>query len=146
MQWAALATIEGKRSKIEGGNGRELLSAVREVLTAGVAAPEWLATEFATRYWRAIHYDFATWDEAFGRLHKKGLKLQAAKIREDRWVQVVTRIQEILKTENVAIDDGLFERVAADLGFGQRQVKELWYRMPMAVRGRRRYKKFPRKM
>ena len=71
--------LEIAKQKIEGGNKAVLLKAMHECLIMRKPLPEWLRLAFLQAYQSAYPFEIKSWDEIFGKPHRKGANLKARK-------------------------------------------------------------------
>jgi len=100
--------------------------------------PRWARDAFARACYDVHQANVGSWDDVFGK--PKG-HLAARRHRLDSKEKVWREIQE-RRADGAAVDNELFEAVAADLKMGRRQVKELYDERrragwPLAERGTR---------
>lgn len=131
-QFAAAQRINARRPAIEAGSGFDVLACIRDCVTHGLVAPEWLAYAFNRRYDAVLNLRAGSWDDtaSFGRPYPKGKQLM--RMREDRqlrtsvWLAVVEAKKRNHKTP---IDRGLFETIGASLKppISGSRAEELYY-------------------
>ena len=128
FQWSALHRIDDLQRQFESGDTVALLEAIYNCAMHDLTMPEWVQRAYIDRYRQIIHFEAASWDEVFGKPHRKGLRLADARRRRELRTPIFLRIREIRRAEpDTAIGDGLFERVAEEFGIGKTLVNELWY-------------------
>lgn len=118
FQFAAAQRVNARRTAVDGGNGFAVLACIRDCVTHGLVAPEWLAYAFTRRYDAVLDCHVDSWDDpsSFGKPYPKGKQL--LRTREDRigrvlvWNAVVAAIQ---RDPTTPIDRGLFELVGKQL-------------------------------
>jgi hypothetical protein len=91
--------------------------------------PIWVQIGFVMSYKRIMEYKAESWDDVFGRAHKKGIHLESARKKREMMISVYMRVEQIRKEEpSTPIDDGLFERVSEELEIGGKTLaKECYY-------------------
>jgi len=127
FQWNALHVLDDLKSQFEAGDGFALLAALRRCANHSLAMPEWVASAYITKYDKVLNCEVASWDEAFGKPYPKK---HISKLRQRRSLRfdVYNRLRQVLVDEpDTMIDDGLFERVGAQVGIGKTLCNELYY-------------------
>ncbi len=90
--------------------------------------PRWCEMGFLKAYRKVRQYRAKSWDDVFGRPHKKGTHLETKRQEREKPHLVYRRIEEIRKNEPLtAIDGDLFERVGKELGIGAKTLTESYY-------------------
>lgn len=113
-QWYAAVLIDSKKSAIEQGNGFAVLACIRDCVTHGLVAPDWLALEFNKRFYAVTSCKVKSWDDpdSFGAPYKKGVHLNAMRKQLVLKYQVYNKAREILNSEpDTPIDSLFFEQV-----------------------------------
>ncbi|MFT3963707.1 hypothetical protein [Propionivibrio sp.] len=129
-QFGGACNVVRLKDEIDKGDGFAVLAAIRECVTHGLVAPDWLAFAFNRRYDNVNMARVGSWDDpkAFGRPYPKGTNLAARrKARVGRlavWLSVVTRRKTSPETP---IDKGLFEEIGKALGFGATLAERYYY-------------------
>ena len=112
----------------ESGDNAALLHAVMVSFRHEIEPPEWVKQSFIASYDRVLSLMVGSWDEAFGRAIPKGKHLQKLRQRRKLRPLAYRLVTEILENEpETPIDDGLFERVGAELNIGKTLAAELYY-------------------
>ena len=127
----AAAQVSARRQRCEAANGGfEVLLCIRDCVTNGLVAPEWLAYAYNRRFDAVLNCRVGSWhhDQAFGRPYPKGTHLAALrKARRTRYA-VVLAVHAALELEPApAIDGALFEAVGRPLGLGKTLTANLYY-------------------
>ena len=121
FQFFAAKHIEAMRPAIEAGDGLSVLSCIRQCVTHGLVAPEWLAYAFNRRYDAVLRCRANSWDSplSFGRPYKKGTNINARQKEQVGRFQVYNAIYDKLqKNPETPIVKGLFEEIGAAFGYG----------------------------
>jgi hypothetical protein len=88
----------------------------------------WCAEAFLTAIEDVQDYRAKSWDEVFGRPHKKGAQLDALRKRREYQAKVWAHIHVLKeKNPNIAIDGSLFEQVGKEFGIGGKTLTEDYY-------------------
>ena len=128
FQQAALHALDNLKSRFEAGDEFALLTAIRKCANFNIVMPEWVASAYIARYDRVHFCQVDSWDKAFGRPYPKGVHVGKLRRRLELRFDVYNRIRKVLTREpDTPIDDGLFEKVGADVGIGKTFCKELYY-------------------
>lgn len=127
-QWVQARRVERLREAAEGGDGYAVLSCIRICVDFRLVAPEWLALAFNRHFEKVATCKVRSWDEAFGRPYP-GKHLRDLRRRHQLQGLVFNRITNIRDVESPrpAIDESLFERVAAEFKIGKTMCAELYY-------------------
>lgn len=127
MQWSVLHHLDRLEERYDRGDKRSVLRAVQQCADHQLTMPEWVAEAVSGAIHKMEQYEVQSWDEAFGDTNPKGAHLEKARERQKLKFVVAQRMREIILCEReTAIDDALFERVAAEMGIGKRRCKEFW--------------------
>jgi hypothetical protein len=130
FQASAAKQIAAAKSAIDAGNGFAVLTCIRQCVTHGLVAPEWLAYAFNRRY-DAVSLCLAnSWDStlAFGKPYP-GRQLNALRKARTKTLAVWLAVREVIAREpGTPIDKGLFERVGEPLGLGATLAEEFYYK------------------
>lgn len=118
--------IEGRRQKIEAGDGDELLAAIRDAALGRIALPDWLSGRVLTAIRRYTHHEVSTLDLAFNVKRPKGYRRPAVR---GRWEKAVLIVRDVCKLNmhGVSIDDGMFEEVGKLHGIKKSQASDWYY-------------------
>jgi hypothetical protein len=120
--------LDDFRRRESEGDDKAVLDALALCLEFDLIVPEWLARTFFARYEKVRDFEAGSWDEVFGRPHKKGIHLERAKRKIELCMPVLERVKEIVENESVAIGAGLFERVGREFGISKTVCEELYYK------------------
>jgi hypothetical protein len=128
-QWFAAQKIN-KLEHVDDLDGFAVLGAIRECITSGLVAPEWLAYAFNSRYNSVLSCRAKSWDDpkAFGLPYKKGTNI--ASLRKKRMLMFAVWNEIILikkMNPDTPIDDGLFESVGKKFALGKTLCSEYYY-------------------
>lgn len=128
-QWVALDKLDHLEREFRAGDRFALLHAIRVCMNHDLVSPPWVVREYIAAFDSVLNYRKGSWDDAFGRPNPKGSHLAKAQKRHVLLFEVYNRIREIrLMEPGTPIDDGLFERVGAELGIGKTLANELYYK------------------
>lgn len=138
-QWNALHNLDGLEQAFIRGNKFAMMQALRVCANHSLPMPDWLARAYIRAFDRVLKLQIGSWDDAFGRPIKKGTHLKRARKRNEAQWEVINRIREIqLAKPMTPIDEGLFERVGAEIGIGKTLCNKLYYSAKRRLaRGRR---------
>ncbi len=127
-KWIALHNLDRLQRQFESGDKGALLEGIFECAMRDLRLPEWVQRAYIDRYREIVHFKAASWDDVFGKPHRKGLRLADARRRRKLWAPIWLRIRHIRDTElDTAIDEELFERVGEEFGIRKTLASELWY-------------------
>lgn len=124
---AADGELHFLRLSFEAGDGAALLEAVRVCAVNDLPLPAWAARAFVERVDRVFRFETGSWDDAFGRPYRKGIRLADARRRWRQREVVYERVRELVEREGSSIGDPLFERVGKEIGLAKSVVNELYY-------------------
>lgn len=114
------------------GDKQQLLWAIDYYAQKGRPIPKWAAQALHDILYRTVAGEAASWDDAFGRLYARGT--QRRRIHGlSRMVDVWHRVRE-LNRQGHAADEGLFEKVSAELGIGRGRVRDYYWSVQGFVR------------
>lgn len=125
-KWIALHDLDVEEQRFQAGDRVALLAAVATCAWYDLVMPDWVATNFLTAYREVIHYEARSWDVAFGRPHKKRIRLARARERREKRWGVHLRCKALID-RGAVIDDGLFEQVGREFGLSKTVAQELYY-------------------
>lgn len=131
-QWASAQVINARKQEVDGGSGFAVLACIRDCVTRGLVAPEWLAYAFNRRYDAVLHCRAKSWDDpkSFGRPYPKGAQLAAMRKRSLGRLLVWNKAMDILRDEpRPPIDEAFFERIGREIRppIGKTEASELYY-------------------
>lgn len=89
--------------------------------------PEWAAKGFVLGYGKVKRAEVGSLDEAFGRPHPKGAHISKALEANMSRRKVFVRVRELHEQHGVPIDDGMFERVGEEFGYGKTWCSDRYY-------------------
>ena len=126
-EWDKLHKICLKDYEEQYSNGYQsaLFAAIRYCGNEQIVMPEWAVDAFfkATNDW--YHFKVKTLDEAFGLTWPEKKQFPAAKQRRELQATVYYRVKEL--SENMPIDETLFELVGDENNIGKTKVSEYYY-------------------
>ncbi len=129
-QTVAAHEVLSAKDRIDSGDGFALLGAIRNVVSHGLVAPDWLAYAFNRRYYAVTMFRAGSWDDplAFGRPFPKGTNLAARRKAKIGRIKVFNAVRERLaKQPDTPIDKSLFEEIGRPLGFGATLTETFYY-------------------
>lgn len=127
FQFVARNDLLMEKARYEAGDKNALLGAIRICANHDLVMPEWLARAFIRGYDKVLNHKVGSWDDAFGRPLPKGKHLNAARKKREKGPAAWLEVQRMVKEEDRAIDDLLFEDVGKKLGLGKTLVSEFYY-------------------
>lgn len=90
--------------------------------------PRWCEMAFLSAYRQVRHFRAKSWDDVFGRPHKKGTHLETKRQEREKSLSVYHRIKGIKKADpSIPIDGFLFEKVGKEFGIGGKTLTEEYY-------------------
>jgi hypothetical protein len=108
------------------GDKQILLWAIDDCAQRGEPVPEWAAEALSDILYRMATGEFATWDDAFGKIFANGYR-QGGMRTLSRMFDVWFRVKQ-LSGEGQPIGDGLYDRVGRELGVGGKTTVANLYR------------------
>jgi hypothetical protein len=121
------------QQKYEDGEKGALLRAISICAHEGYPLPPWAAKAFDDAYTAVIHdFQFASWDDVFGKPHPKHIKLSAK--RQAMRLTLVVWARVIGLREKTPHRD-VFPDVAAEFGIGSAVAKQYFRRMEKGLKG-----------
>jgi hypothetical protein len=137
-QWNAVQQINALKQAVDNGNGFAVLACIRDCVTHGLIAPEWLAYAFNRKYDAVLNFRAKNWDDpkAFGPPRKKHVRLAAERKRLAKEWQVWNLARDILaKAPDMPIDAGFFEHIGQAIKppIGKTLASEHYYRIAKLV-------------
>ncbi len=90
--------------------------------------PRWCEFGFLKAYRTIRHYKAKSWDQVFGKPHKKGKQLYAAAQQRGKGLKIYNRITGIKKKDpSIPIDNSLFEDVGEEFGCCRTLAADYYY-------------------
>jgi hypothetical protein len=102
-----------------------VLSAINICFHSETAVPGWVQAEFTNACTNVRIGLFKSWDEVFGRPHKKGAQLGAVRRKRPLRIPILNRVEE-RHAAGEPISKDLFDSVGAELGIGGTLVSEIY--------------------
>lgn len=129
FRWIGVQELRELGAAYEKGHKEAILEAVFTCALNSIPLPEWLETAFLKAYRNVRQYRAKSWDDVFGKAHKKGTQLATKRQEREKSLSVYHRIRAIKRAEpSTPIDDALFERVAGEFHIGSStMMKEYYY-------------------
>jgi hypothetical protein len=128
FQWSALQDLDALKTQFEAGDSFALLQAIRKCSNHDLRMPDWVAQNFIDRFDQILNRKLASWDDAFGKPHAKGVHISKTRRRKELRLAVYLWIREIRAADkSIAIDEALFRRVGAEFGIKKTLCNELYY-------------------
>ena len=122
---------EELRREFEDGHHGAVLTAIFLAFECDCPVPDWARAAFRERY--STHVTARSWDEVFGKLHRKGEHALTRKLDARKW-DIHRRVRE-LHEQGQPIDTRLFRRVGKELRVGGATVvKAIYYPVEQALR------------
>lgn len=129
----AKGQIEWSRSHFAGGNKFALMRAIYLCAHHGLPMPAWVAAGCVAAYGAVA--DAKSWDDVFGRPHRKGTNREAQKKRARLELPIVCRVQAIRDSEpGSSLGAVLFERVGEEFNIGKTAASDIYYNAPAWMR------------
>jgi hypothetical protein len=110
---------------LEAGDKGAVLSAINICFHSETAVPGWVQSEFTNACTNVRIGLFKSWDEVFGRPHKKGAQLGAVRRKRPLRIPILNRVEE-RHAAGEPISKDLFDSVGAELGIGGTLVSEIY--------------------
>ena len=124
----AQARLEALYKRHEAGDKTAILLCLATCIGNDVPIPQWCAYAFTVAIGDITSYRAESWEDVFGRAHKKGTNFHAHRKRNQYKMAVWKRIQSLRETKpDTAIDGYLFETVGKELGIGGKTLTEEYY-------------------
>lgn len=120
--WFALADLGLQKREFEGGDRSGVLKAIAICAEAGLVMPDWLVRAYIDAYRSVTSYEKRSWDDAFGRPHKKGGHLKSLRNSSGLAWSVCRAV--IKRSETQPIDDELFSIVGQEFNIGVTATKK----------------------
>lgn len=120
--------IESYKKYRQDGGIKDVLETIFICFVFSFPIPQWCVDAFTEAFAPVGMSQVKSWDDAFGRLHKKGTHVSANRRKETVGFAVYQEINRIRKeTPLRPIDEGLFEEVGQKLGIGKTLADEYYY-------------------
>lgn len=127
-RWTGAQELRQWHKQFQAGNKAAVLEALHLCTLNDLPIPRWCAMGYLAAYREVRFYRAGSWDDVFGRPHKKGTHLGAKRQHREKSLRVYNRIREILRTEpSTPVDGHLFERVGKEFGTGGKTKTEEYY-------------------
>ena len=125
----AAEVIDHLRSAFEGGDRKALIQAICYCAGRGLVMPGWVVKELLGG-WDAVHsYRAKSWDEVFGRPHKKSVSLPVQRRRLEMLIPVYREVTELREAqpERHPLDAFTFAEVGKKLKISEGMARKLYY-------------------
>ena len=140
--------IEELEERFESGDKTALLDCLCYCLNRNLEIPEWCRQGFVSTVFATRRFEFATWDEAFGKPHPKGTRVELKRLLGTQTRRVVKAIA-LYRSEGEKVDNDLFEQVAEGFGDMSRatvsrryyRAKRIWDALPKEEKHKSRLSK-----
>ena len=130
QKWLAAQELKYWQAKHAKGDKAAVLEGLYLCTLNDLPMPRWLVYAFLAAYRAIRQYEARTWDEVFGKPHKKGTHLAAKRDEREKAIQIYQRVKQIKATNpGTAIDEALFERVGDEFGVGRSTANEYYYKV-----------------
>ncbi len=130
QRWAAAQELRQLHAQLLLGNKAAVVEGLYLCTFNDLPIPRWCAMGYLAAFRKVVHYRAKSWDDVFGRPHKKGVQLEAKQRRREKAPAVYNMIRNIRKENpGTAIDSGLFEAVGKKLGLCKTLAEEYYYDM-----------------
>ena len=127
-RWIGAQELKELHTEYQKGHKEAILEAVFTCALNSFPLPGWLETAFLKAYRNVRQYRAKSWDDVFGKAHKKGTQLAAKRQEREKSLSVYHRILSIKRAEpSTAIAEELFERVGRETGLGGATVMKEYY-------------------
>lgn len=128
-RWTAAQGLIKWHDQYKHGNKSAIPEALYLCALNDLPIPRWLACAYLEAFRDVVlRYRAKSWDQVFGKPHKKGTHLGAKRQFREESLAVYQRVKEILRTESdTPIDGYLFERVGKEFGVGGKTLAEGYY-------------------
>lgn len=125
--------MDDLKERYEGGEKGALMYALYNCLSNGWEPPEWVRWGFIGAFDDVVMARVGSWDDVFGSPHRKGEHFELKRIRRQLAPKVYIRALELQIEEGHTVDEGLFERVAAELNTSAATARRLYYNTQKAM-------------
>ena len=127
-QWDALHRLDALEDDYQAGDGAALMEAIFLCADKELVMPPWVQAAYMNSYREVIHFKVGSWDDAFGRPHRKGLRLVDARRRRRLRPRVYRLVRKYLRLRpHKTIDIQLFEDIGKKLHIGATLAEQLYY-------------------
>ncbi|WP_408997958.1 hypothetical protein ACJ77P_08190 [Syntrophus buswellii] len=110
------------------GNRSAIIDALYVCSLNSLPIPYWCEMAFLSSYRQVTQFRAKSWDDVFGRPHKKGTHLATKRQDREKSLSVYYRIKEIKRADpSIPIDGFLFEKVGKEFGIGGKTLTEEYY-------------------
>jgi hypothetical protein len=107
---------------------KDVLETIFICFVSSFPIPRWCVDAFTKAFAPVGMNEAKSWDDAFGRLHKKGAHVSAKRRKETVGFAVYQEINRIrTETPTRPIDEGLFDEVGDKFGIGKTLADEYYY-------------------
>lgn len=125
-QWAAATKLIADKSRIENGDGFDVLQAVADCALHGLVMPDWLARAYLKRYRAVQRLHVASWDEAFGSPYKKGAQIAAMRRRRNNRLAIWKAVTDFRNAHPGEPLDPYWESLGRQVGEGRTNAQKLY--------------------
>ncbi|MBU1568803.1 MAG: hypothetical protein KJ630_24655 [Proteobacteria bacterium] len=119
FQWdAAIKLKDLADNYISTGDKARILEALFICNMNQMSVPRWCCFAFIDAYREVWFKAKTSWDDVFGKPHKKGTHSNDIRKTRNDALKVYYRIQELNKNVGLPVDENMFDRVGRELGVG----------------------------
>lgn len=117
FRWHGAQELKEVYELHKSGHQKALIEAIHLCAINSLPLPRWCEYGFLKAYRKVRQYKARSWDDVFGKPHKKSTNLVAKEKEWEKGFLVYWRIKEIKeKNPELPIDNELFETVGKDFG------------------------------
>jgi hypothetical protein len=128
FQWIGAQELKELRAAYNQGRKEAILEVVYTCSLNSLPLPEWFEIAFIKAYRQVKQYRAKSWDDVFGKAHKKGTHLATKRQERTKSLAVYRRVREIKQAEPLTpTDERLFDRVGRETGLGGATVMSEYY-------------------
>ena len=116
------------KKDIDKGSGKAVLAAMAECAQTGLAAPDWLARAYLSRFRAVTTGKCKSWadSDSFGEYWPKGTHLNAVRKRRIIGIELYQAVKELRKLDATISFEDAIERAGDRLGVGRTLAQEYY--------------------
>lgn len=127
-KWAAAQELKFWCEQYKKGKKPAVLEGLYLCTFNDLPIPRWLTLAYLKAFRNVVHYRAKSWDDVFGKPHKKGAHvLTADREQREKSLGVYLRVKELLRTKPNDKLKAHFKQAGKDFGIGSTTKASDWY-------------------
>ncbi|TCV85869.1 hypothetical protein [Sulfurirhabdus autotrophica] len=116
------------KQRFESGEEWAIMQVIHTCASKGWALPDWAALAYISAFEKIQKSDEKSWDDVFGKRHKKGTNLNATNKKKRIMWPLFGHVQHIIEhSPETPIDNEFFEQVGSKFAIGKTLASKYYY-------------------